>query len=245
MPAFLLSCRTNADVEWILYTDINPPPDIPPNVTFRPMSVQELNERCSHVLGTTIDIKRRKLCDLKVTYGVIFADDLLSFDFWGCSDLDIIWGDIRRFATDARLLAHDIFSSRKEKLSGHCTLYRNTPEVNCLFERIPDVRALLSTSHYEHLDERELTKYVRFPSGSGRSVPRIYWEQQLATNAAYQKGLRDESMIWKNGRTFGPDGREFMYVHFHKLKEDMDTIDFDSVDTPVSFRINRQGFLAG
>jgi uncharacterized protein DUF6625 len=245
MPAFLLSCRTNADVEWIIYTDLDPPSGVPPNVTFRPMSVEELNQRCSHVLGTAIDIKRRKLCDLKVTYGVIFADDLLSFDFWGCSDLDIVWGDIRRFATDARLQAHDIFSSRKEKLSGHCTLYRNTPEVNCLFERIPDVRALLSTSHYEHLDERELTKYVRLPTRRGRSVPRIYWEQQLATNAAYQKGLRDESMMWNNGRTFGPDGREFMYIHFHKLKEDMDTIDFETVDAPVSFRINRQGFLAG
>jgi Family of unknown function (DUF6625) len=245
MPAFLLSCRTNADVEWIIYSDVDPPPGVPANVTFRRMSVQELNERCSHVLGTTIDIKRRKLCDLKVTYGVIFADDLLPFDFWGCSDLDIVWGDIRRFATDARLQAHDIFSSRKEKLSGHCTLYRNTPEVNCLFERIPDVRALLSTSHYEHLDEQELTKYVRPPSGGGRSGPRIYWPEQLATNAAYQKGLRDESMIWNNGRTFGPDGREFMYIHFHKLKEDMDAIDFDTVDAPISFRINRQGFLAG
>jgi hypothetical protein len=242
MPAFLLSCRANADVEWIIYTDIDPPAAAPPNVTFRRMSVQELNQRCTHVLATTIDIKRRKLCDLKVTYGVVFADDLLPFDFWGCSDLDIIWGDIRRFATDARLQAHDIFSSRKEKLSGHCTFYRNTPEVNCLFERIPDVRTLLSTSHYEHLDERELTKYVRLPS---RSVPRIYWEEQLATNAAYQKGLRDESMTWNNGRTFGPDGREFMYIHFHKLKADMDTIDFDIGDTPVSFRVNRQGFLAG
>jgi hypothetical protein len=245
MPAFLLSCRANPDVEWIIYTDIDPPAAVPPNVTFRGMSVQELNQRCTHVLATTIDIKRRKLCDLKVTYGVVFADDLLPFDFWGCSDLDIVWGDIRRFATDARLQTHDIFSSRKEKLSGHCTFYRNTPEVNCLFERIPDVRARLSTSHYEHLDERELTKYVRLPSHRGRSVPRIYWEEQMATNAAYQKGLRDESMTWKDGRTFGPDGREFMYIHFHKLKADMDTIDFDSVDTPASFRVNRQGFLAG
>jgi hypothetical protein len=58
-------------------------------------------------------------------YGVIFDDDLAPFDFWGCSDLDIIWGDIRRFATDARLRGLDIFSSRKEKLSGHCTFYRN------------------------------------------------------------------------------------------------------------------------
>jgi len=51
-------------------------------------------------------------------------------------------------------------------------------------------------------------------------------------------------MLWNNGRTFGPDGHEFMYIHFHKLQGDMDTIDFDTVGTLVSFRINRQGFLA-
>ena len=245
MPAFLLSCRTNADVQWIIYSDIDPPSGVPANVTFMPMSVEELNHRCSLVFGVETHIKGRKLADLKVAYGVVFAEDLMPFEFWGCSDLDIIWGDIRRFATDARLQAHDIFSSRKERLSGHCTFYRNTPEVNCLFESIPDVRALLSSSRYEHLDERELTKYVRLPSRTGRSGPRIYWEAELATNAAYQKALRDESMTWNNGRTLGPDGRELMYIHFHKLKQDMDTIDFDTVDAPASFRINRQGFLAG
>lgn len=202
------------------------------------MSVQELNERCSRLLGTTIDIKRRKLCDLKITYGVIFADDLRPFDFWGCSDLDIVWGDIRRFATDARLQRLEIFSSRKEKLSGHCTFYRNTPEVNRLFERIPDVRALLSTTHYEHLDERELTKYLRQGGGV-----RVFWEEELATNAAYQRALADQSLTWRDGRTFGPDGRELMYVHFHKLKEEMKTIDFDLAHAPRAFRIDRNGFF--
>jgi uncharacterized protein DUF6625 len=238
MPAFLLSCRANASVQWIIYSDIDAAPGTPANVTFRRMTVQELNDRCSRLLGTTIDIKRRKLCDLKVTYGVIFADDLKPFDFWGCSDLDIVWGDIRRFATDARLQGLDIFSSRKEKLSGHCTFYRNAPDINRLFERIPDVRALLSTTHYEHLDERELTKYV------SRDL-RVYWEEELATNAAYQKALGDKSLAWRRGRTFGPDGRELMYIHFHKLKDGMNTIDFSVVNAPGGFRINRTGFLAG
>jgi hypothetical protein len=183
-----------------------------------------------------------------VTYGVIFADDLKPFDFWGCSDLDIVWGNIRHFATDARLQDLHIFSSRKEKLSGHCTFYRNTPEVNRLFERIPDVRALLSTSHYEHLDERELTKYVK-PLHSLRSLQaksslRVYWDEELATNAAYQKALGDQSLIWRDGGAFGPDGRELMYIHFHKLKEEMKTIDFDVADEPRAFRINREGFFA-
>jgi len=237
MPAFLLSCRANADVQWIIYTDIDDAAGVPPNVILKRTTVGELNQRCSERLGTTIDIQRRKLCDLKVTYGVIFADDLKPFDFWGCSDLDIIWGNIRHFATDARLRAHDIFSSRKEKLSGHCTFYRNVQEINTLFEQIPDVRALLATSHYEYLDERELTKYVR-------PGPRVYWEEELATNAAYQKALGDGSLVWRNGSTFGPDGRELMYIHFHKLKQEMKAIDFGLGHTPAAFEINRRGFFA-
>jgi uncharacterized protein DUF6625 len=236
MPAFLLSCRANADVEWIIYTDMDAPAGVPPNVAFRPTTIADLNRRCSERLGTTIDIQRRKLCDLKITYGVVFADDLTAFDFWGCSDLDIIWGDIRRFATEARLRDHDIFSSRKDKLSGHCCFYRNVPEVNRLFERIPNVRTLLATSHYEHLDERELTKYVR-------SDPRVYWEEELATNAAYQKALGEQDLRWTNGRTFGPDGCELMYIHFHKLKQDMKTIDFGAADAPATFTINRRGIF--
>jgi len=237
MPAFLLSCRANRDVQWLIYSDIDPGDDVPSNVIFKPTTIPELNNRCSDLLGTRIDIQRRKLCDLKITYGVIFADDLQRFDFWSCSDLDIVWGNIRQFATDARLRDYDIFSSRKDKLSGHCTLYRNTPGINRLFERIPDVRHLLATSHYEHLDERELTKYVR--------SERVYWSEELATNAAYQKALGDGNLRWSDGRTFGVDGGELMYVHFHKLKQHMNTIDFGPADTPRSFTISRRGFFAG
>jgi len=36
-----------------------------------------------------------------------------------------------------------------------------------------------------------------------------------------------------------------MYVHFHKLKQHMNTIDFGPADTPRSFTISRRGFFAG
>jgi hypothetical protein len=84
-------------VEWLIYGDLDPGGAIPPNVTFKPTTISELNRRCSDLLGTRIDIQRRKLCDLKITYGVIFADDLGSFDFWSCSDLDIVWGQHQAF----------------------------------------------------------------------------------------------------------------------------------------------------
>ena len=54
MPAFLLSCRANADIEWILYTDIEVTTDVPPNVTFKPTTVIDLNRRCSERLATQL-----------------------------------------------------------------------------------------------------------------------------------------------------------------------------------------------
>ena len=38
-----------------------------------------------------------KLCDYKPVYGLIFDEDLQDYDFWGHCDVDLIFGDIRKF----------------------------------------------------------------------------------------------------------------------------------------------------
>jgi len=238
MPAFLLSCRANADVHWILYTDVDLGTDVPPNVVVKPTTLRELSQQASDALQFSVPLRRlRKLCDLKITYGVIFENDLRPFDFWGCSDLDIVWGSFRSFATDASLREHDVFSSRRHKLSGHCTLYRNRPGTNRLFERIPDYANLLGTSHYEHLDERELTKYIE-------PDVRVRWDEELTTRPGDLKSLGDESLSWRDGRTFDATGREVMYIHFHKWKEGMADINFGPGDRPSAFSISRRGFFS-
>ena len=101
LPAFLRSCQTNPDVQWLIYADFEVP--TPPNVTFRQMTLGEFNARASAVVGTPITIMPplvRKICDFKPLYGLMFADDLRGFEWWAYSDLDVIWGDIRRFVTD-------------------------------------------------------------------------------------------------------------------------------------------------
>lgn len=238
MPAFFLSCRANPDVHWILYTDADLGADVPPNVLVKPTTLRELSGRASEALKFDVPLPRlRKLCDLKITYGIVFEDDLRPFDFWGCSDLDIVWGHVRSFATDAWLREYDVFSSRRHKLSGHCTLYRNRPDTNRLFDRIPDYATLLASTHYEHLDERELTKYVR-------PDIRVRWEEELTTRPDYLKSLGDESLSWRAGRAFDSLGRELMYIHFHKWKEEMTHINFAPGDRPSEFRITRRGFFA-
>ena len=248
LPAFLLSCRENRDVRWFLYTDFEVAGAFPPNVTLRRTDLQELSQRTSDVLGTKVEIQQAwKVNDLKPAYGLIFADDLQPFDFWAQADLDIVWGDIRHFITDSILSENDIVSSRSGRASGHFNLYRNTPEINRTFELIPNVAQAIANPQYLHLDERELTRHLkqRLRRTPRDSAPRVHWPQELTLDAAYQRALgNDQGLWWRNGKTFGAEGQEVMYVHFNKLKKDMTVINFEYDDAPAAFMIDRRGFSA-
>ncbi|HKE87256.1 MAG TPA: DUF6625 family protein [Vicinamibacterales bacterium] len=252
LPAFLVSCRANRDVRWMIYTDVEPATRMPPNVDWKYMNVGELSSRASDVLGTNVEIRSsytKKISDLKLSFGLVFADDLRPFDFWAHSDLDIVWGDVRQFVTDDILASYDIVSSRPGRTSGHFNLYRNTPAINRTFELIPDYAQAMANPEYLHLDERELTRHLkaRLSRGPSELTPRVYWPQELTTNAKYQHALGDSDaggLWWRNGKTFGAEGHELMYVHFHKLKHGMHSIDFGYDDAPSAFMISRKGFSA-
>ena len=247
LPAFFLSCRQNPSVTWIIYTDFHVAMPLPPNVTLKKMGIYDLEVRASKVLGTEIAlVNRRKICDLKPVYGLIFADDIQPFDFWAYSDLDIIWGNIRQFVTDVILEQNDIVSSRGKKLSGHFTLVRNTARTNRLFELIPNVEQKMADSRYLHLDEHELTSHLKKHLATAPSYVslRVHWARELTVDAAYQRALgahANATLWWRDGKTFDADGQEVMYLHFHKLKQTMNAINFGFDDTPVAFKVNSTG----
>ena len=246
LPAFLLSCRDNPDVRWLIYTDIEIAGPVPANVEIRATPLQEFNVRCSDTLGTRIEVQRLpKLSDLKPAYGVIFADDLRGFDFWAYSELDIIWGRIRHFMTDRLLADHDLVSAKHFELAGHFTLFRNTERMNRLFEIMPDALATMADPHHFRLDERVFTReLLALLAGDPSTSPRIAWETELTMSAQYQRALPDGlegNMWWCAGRTYDAECNELMYLHFHKLKSHMRTINFGFEDAPATFMINRRG----
>jgi hypothetical protein len=128
-------------------------------------------------------------------------------------------------------------------------LYRNTPATNRTFELIPDVAQAMAHPQHLKLDEHALTRHLRERLGRKprESAPRVYWREDLTTDAKYQRALGDSSadaLWWRRGKTFGAGGDELMYLHFHKLKQDMRTINFGFDDAPAAFAITRRGFLA-
>lgn len=250
LPAFFRSCQANPDVRWFIYADFDVTFPTPDNVAIRFLDLGEFNARASSAVGAPIAIERatlRKVCDFKPIYGLMFADDLREYEWWAYSDLDVVWGDIRRFVTDDLLNSHIIVSPRQRKLGGHGTFVRNTEANNRTFEIVPDVLAILTNPQYQRLDENILTQHLRelIAKSSFKARPKIYWEQEMTISAEYQKALlagdADWQMWWRDGRTFDAEGREVMYLHFHKLVKCMTAIDFGHGDTPSAFSLSSRG----
>ena len=253
LPAFFRSCQANPDVQWLIYADFEAVPPTPDNVSIRFLDLRGFNDRASAAVGVPITIDRatlRKVCDFKPIYGLMFADDLEDFEWWAYSDLDVVWGDIRKFVTDDLLDSQIIISPRQRKLGGHGTFVRNTDATNRTFDIVPDVRSILTNPTYLRLDENILTNHLRalIATSSFKARPKIYWEQEMTITAEYQKALlaggADWRMWWRNGRAFDAEGREVMYLHFHKLVKCMTSIDFGFGETPMAFSLSRDGIRA-
>jgi len=153
---FLLSCKYNPNISWLIYTDFEKPIHCPDNVHFFNGSLSDFNCTSSRKLKLDINISNPyKICDLRPAFGVIFEDFLQNVDFWGYSDIDLIYGDIRSFITDEILNSYEIISTREEYMSGHFALYKNQNKTNLLYQKCINYREIFqNNNHHYAFDER-------------------------------------------------------------------------------------------
>jgi len=151
---YLASCRRNPWLDVLFLTDIAPPPRHPDNVRFVATTLEALRERFSCRLGFEVALlEPYKVCDFRPAFGVLFQEELESFDFWGHGDIDVLYGDIRGFLTDDFLDRFDVVSCREEWISGSFCLYRNLPEVNGLFRASEAYRKVFADPRSMAFDE--------------------------------------------------------------------------------------------
>ena len=142
---WLLSVRANSDIDFILITDQDPSVD-GGNVRVMHAELPELIERFSRALGRSVSFSSPvKFCGLRPLYGAAFSDLLCGYDFWGYSDIDLAFGDIRAFLTDEVLDSYDRFYTR-----GHFCLYRNDDTTNHLYELSGSVYTLNDVAQGEY-----------------------------------------------------------------------------------------------
>lgn len=123
---FLMSCKNNSTIDWLIFTDDKTKYDYPPNVKVKYYSFDDIKKKVQKNFDFKIVLdKPYKFCDFKPAYGEIFSDELKEYDYWGMCDLDLVWGDIRKFMNDEILEKFERIG-----FQGHSTLFKNTKEVN-------------------------------------------------------------------------------------------------------------------
>ncbi len=240
-PAWLHSCGNNPTVDWLILTDDERPFNYPPNVRTVYTTFEAVRERMQKLFDYPISLEKPyKLCDYKVVYGAAFPEYVAGYDFWGFCDIDLIWGDIRRFLTPEVL-------GRYEKIGyqGHSTLFRNNGRNNSIFrERMGEesIRPLLQSPEAGFTDEDFIIRLYDY-----MNIP-IYREKTFANLSSFVYNFKLDHLdpedkaenrrfifSYENGRLFrlaavGNEVRrkEYMYVHF--LKRDMTVETADDED---------------
>lgn len=129
---WLKTCEKNPTVDFFVITDIKDNLVYPNNVKKVEMSFEELRQVVQKKFEFPISLDRPyKLCDYKPAYGDIFEDMLKEYDYVGHCDIDLFFGDIRKYITDEVLDKNVRFFSQ-----GHCSLYRNNEYGKTLYKTL-------------------------------------------------------------------------------------------------------------
>ena len=244
--AFLHSCKKNPTVDWIFFTDCDSPSHHSPNVVFYNKTLSQMRQLIKERIGKKSILEDRyKISDYKPAYGILFEDYLKGFDFWGHCDVDIIWGDIRKYTTEAILDRHDIFSTRKGRMSGHFSLFRNTLSINPLFRQSSEFADVIEQVECLGFDEEGMTRLIEQLAETG-SI-RVYWPKFLQnyadpkTDTPSRLPQYTNKYFWEKGRLFdctGESPAEILYLHFMTWKKTLSGCEFSYAADPEKFYIS-------
>jgi hypothetical protein len=240
-PAFLASCATNHDVDWLIITDCNTEGLGYPNIRFMRMGMDDFNRLASKSMGVPVRKQPYTHDDLRPAYGHFLGEFFSKYDFWGHVDVDVVWGRIRSFVTDELLDGCDILSSRQNAFAGHFTVYRNTEKVNTLYRRHQDWQTAMSDAGFHHFNEQGMGVFFKYclPKDLVGMI-RVEWSRPLVLEW-WPLTRRRRGWEWREGRLFDGTGEEHMYIHFMTWKPYMQHIDFQAGERPTSFRVTQGG----
>ncbi|MBZ9779441.1 hypothetical protein LB452_10960 [Psychroflexus sp. CAK8W] len=239
--AYLVSIKANPTVNWLCPTDCELPEDYPENLKFLKTTLPELNQQVNQVVKANVPLTPRKFCDLKPAYGEIFQEEIKNYNFWGFCDMDIIWGDIRKFMTPEIIDKYDIISSRKENISGHFNLFKNTAELKQLYKQIPNYQSLFEKERFMWFDEHILSNYLKTTQHDFT----IKWNEILCNQEKGGDSHQEYELnrwFWNKGKLINTKtNEEVMYLHFINWKRTMKFSEVNYTDKLKSFYVSYSG----
>lgn len=263
---WLDSCENNATVDWLFFTDCNLSSfDIPQNVKVYRTTFTEVRARIQKIFDFEICLnKPYKLCDFKPVYGEAFAEELKKYDFWGFCDIDLIWGNIRKFLSDDILEQNDRILTH-----GHCSLFKNDTQVNAAYRTLDpkgcmNYKEVFSSDKLWAFDEWSLHNGGGYAEIQKRNGVMVYdapifadiqinryslhttWEQNGTEDKSYHTVFRvNKNSIEKWCIAKEKILRcEYIYVHFQqrKLKMESNLNRCDYLVIPPNKAVNRNSY---
>ena len=153
-PFFIKSCAANPTIDFFIFSDTNFDKVIPENVKIIPFTLEQFNKIATLKLGFEVNVKTPyKLCEFKPAFGALFSEYLETYDFWGITDLDVVYGRIREFMNEETLAYYDVICVRNDYITACCMLFKNTEYINTLFEKSKDYKKVFTTARYFGFDE--------------------------------------------------------------------------------------------
>lgn len=159
--------------DWIIITDQQ---DIvgKGNVMVVNMTQDELQDKINNKLGLQVNLQGKRAKDGRAigefhpAFGVIFSDLIQGHDFWGYTNIDVVYGRLSKFCSDEFLGELDIFGNDPEQMNGIFSLLRNTEEANNIFRGVEGWQWKFNSNGYYAFDEIEITVPVIRARASGK-----------------------------------------------------------------------------
>lgn len=269
-PLFFETLRRNHTIKFVFFTDCKTTGFEAPNIRFNHTTFGEYIEFARKKADIEFDPSSPyKLCDLRPLYGMLHDEDIADADFYGWTDMDLLFGDIRKFYTDDILHRYDVLSTHQVRISGHLALFRNTPKNKTMYKKIYQWRKFLAQPEFVGIDEHGITnayrmtwfdrfnekfgtRYSNFATrwASRQKQNRLYMVEQYTTPFTAIPWLdgslhsrQPDEWYYKDGViTNNRDGgREFMYIHFMNFKNSQWRHD----GTPAPWEGKKQVCFAG
>lgn len=225
-PLWVRSLRKNAAFDFFLFTDQSIDIDKPANLKVVNMTFDQLRELIDERLLLQTNLQHAyKLCDFKPSYGEIFESYLTGYNFWGCCDIDMLYGDLQKFITDDLLASHKKLFSR-----GHLTLYRNEPAINAAYRSSEsiDARTALQAPEYRFFDEWAGIHKIFEELGIGQYNKEVMADIKVSSTRLVCTNIRNykpQIFVWEEGdvKQYYLEQEqvkvtELAYVHFQKRK---------------------------
>jgi hypothetical protein len=224
-PVWLRTLETNSAFDFFLFTDQPVETVKPNNLKVVTMSFTELKSLIAEKLFFQVNIPHAyKFTDFKPAYGEIFYDYLAGYDFWGYCDMDVLFGDLKKYITDDILLSFKKVFSR-----GHLTLYKNETLINAAYRSGSlDAKKILQSPDNYSFDEwfgiHRIFEALGIPQYNKEIMGDI---RVLSTRleCSNTRNYRPQIFVWEEGTVrqyYIEEGQlkmtELAYIHFQKRK---------------------------